>query len=300
VVERTDSYGRALITAYVSATQVTAKVQRAFSAFPTSAGAAFGSGSWTLQADHIAKTGYNSDTIHYSALGAYTMGNAIKNKLSGIVPARSPLAVAISYNINSHGISATTANSIGWNIWEHAPWESTGGTVTGPSTGTAPKGWTVGGAPASTTCAASVIDSPFGPGKALQLNMTNASGAAATFQAYMQSGVLAFRTTLGGEYIIEIPFEITGDLVAKEFWAEPAFTVDGVGSTAGVMHWNMASVATEAVPAVWSGVLRSQPFKIPAGSSLSGFTVYCKMKLWGNTSTDSLLKIGNTSVLRVS
>jgi len=299
VVERTDTYGRALITAYVSATQVTAKIQRAFSAFPTSAGAAFGSGSWTLQADHIAKPGYNSDTIHYSPRGAYYVAKDFVADPGFDLPKRSPLAVSISDNINSHGVSASSDDSIGWNVWEHAPWESTGGTVTGPSTGTAPKGWTVGGAPASTTCASSVIDSPFGPGKALQLSVTSSAGAATTQQAYMSSGALAFRVIPEGQYVIEIPFEITGDLVAKEFWAEPSVTIDGVGGTLGVMHWNMATTEAEAVPDVWSGMLRSQLFTLPPGSSLSSFSVYCKIKLWNSTSIPVVVKIGNTSVERV-
>jgi len=296
VVERTDTYGRALITGYTSATEVTAKIQRVFSAFPTSAGAAFGSGSWTLQADHIAQTGYNTDTIHYSARGAYAVGSAIYDVLSPIVPPRSPLAVSVSDNVNSHGISISTDASIGWNVWEHAPWESTGGTVTGPSTGTAPRGFVVSAAPASTTVAASVVDSPFGPGKALQLSVESAAGAAATIQA-STSSALAFRATPGGSYIAEIPFSMTGDLVAKEFWCEPLFTVDGVGYTLGVMGWNMATDESQAVPNVWSGMLRSQEFTLPSGT-LSGATLYFKLKLWNSTSAPVVLTIGNVSVLR--
>lgn len=297
VVERTNTYGRALITAYTSATTVTAKIQRPFSAFPGNSGAAFGSGSWTLQADHIAKIGYNSDSIHYSARGAYTIGAAIASVLSPLVPPRSPLAQSISDNINSHGISASTSASIGWNVWEHSPWESTGGTVTAPSTGTAPLGWTVSGAPTSTTVASSVVDSPFGPGKALQLSIGSTAGAAATIQAFMASSPLAFRVTASGKYILEIPFSITGDLVAKEFWAEPLITVDSISSTIGSMNLAMASAEAEGVPAAWSGMLRSQEIELPAGT-LSSAAVYVKLKLWNSTSVPVVLTVGNTSLLR--
>lgn len=303
-VERTDTYGRALITAYTNATTVTAKIQRTFSATPASAGAAFGSGSWTLQADHIAKVGYNADTIHYSAVGAYTVGLAIKNKLSGVVPSRSPLAVSVSDNIVSMGIDPLTSASVGWNVWQHAPWEPTGGTVSSPSTGVAPKGWVVSAAPTGTTVASAVVDSPFGPGKALELTVESTAGAATSqatsevIQAYMTG--IAFNAVPSGKYICEIPFSITGDLVPKEFTAEPTATVDGVGGSIGVMHWAMAQIEAEAVPGVWSGMLRSQEFSIPPGTTLSAFSVYCKLRLWNSTSVPVVLTIGNTSMLRTA
>ncbi len=113
-----------------------------------------------------AASGMLYDNLHPAPKGAFAIATAIKAALIGKYPAGQYL---VSSNSDNYGADATNSN-----IWDNAPWTTSGGTVNAPATGTAATGHVID-ATGSVTAAASVPARSDGIGYNQQLELTPAA-----------------------------------------------------------------------------------------------------------------------------
>ena len=113
-----------------------------------------------------AASGVLYDNLHPAPKGALAMGTAVKNVLTGRFPAGQYL---VSSNSDNYGADAGNSN-----IWDNAPWTTTGGTVNAPATGTAATGHVID-ATGSLTAVASVPARADGIGYNQRLVLTPAA-----------------------------------------------------------------------------------------------------------------------------
>lgn len=192
-----------------------------------------------------------SDGIHWTALGAFTVGTAANTATSNIANLYDDRT---NSNADNYG-----ANAVNRNLLDNAPWTNSGGTVTGPVTGTMAAGWQVYKGGGVTVATASIPARSDGYGYDATLATTptanNDVGAIATV-----AGVPNARLSANTDYRFDMSVAVSGISGSnlKQLVCASQPTVDGVAlyMAAGLYGSNTAQPTAD-----WNGVVRSPYFK---------------------------------------
>jgi hypothetical protein len=200
---------------------------------------------------------YDTDNIHAVGKGQYYVAKAIFNAVNSLIPANSPL-------VNSTAESLVAGVNT-YNVIDNAPWTSSGGSVTGPATGTAATGITVERLSGSTgACVASVVARSDGVGFDQRMVVTPA-GVESWIMRSNTGGAIILGLT-GGEYrrlILSMSVSGVAGSTLLACYAYFSVTVDGVSyqTTLGG-----SIVSPNQLTEDFSGVLVSEPTMIPVGT----------------------------------
>jgi len=236
-----------------------------------------------------AAAGMLYDNLHPAPKGALAVATAAKAVLQNNVFAPSLL---VSSNSDNYGTNAANTN-----ICDSAPWTTTGGTVTGPATGTAAAGFNVEVGAGSPTIVASVQARADGIGYNQRIVAT--SSAASDIARIRTAGnTMNARFVSGGSYELACEFSLTnvaGSNLSK-INCPISLTLDGqLYTVSGALITSSNGSITGNI----TGILRSPVFTLPAFSSCTAAIAYFDLT-FSAAGTAITMDVGRLSLRRVA
>ena len=236
-----------------------------------------------------AASGMLYDNLHPSPKGALAVATAAKSVLQGKVFAPSLL---VSSNSDNYG-----TNSSNTNICDSAPWTNTGGTVTGPATGTAAAGFTIEVGAGSPTIVASVQARSDGIGYNQRIVATS-SAASDVARLRSAGNTMNSRFVSGGSYELVCEFSLTnvaGSNLSK-INCPISLTLDGQLYT---VSGPLITSSNGSITGDITGILRSPAFTLPAFSSCTAAIAYFDLT-FSAAGTAITMDVGRLSLRRVA
>lgn len=236
-----------------------------------------------------AASGMLYDNLHPAPKGALAIATAAKAVLQNKV---FPPSLLVSSNSDNYGANA--ANS---NICDSAPWTTSGGTVTGPATGTAAAGFNIEVGAGSPTIVASVQARADGIGYNQRIVATS-SAASDVARIRTAGNTFNSRFVSGGLYELVCDFSLTnvaGSNLSK-INCPISLTLDGQLYTVSAP---LITSSNGAISSDISGVMRSPVFTLPAFTACTAAIAYFDLT-FSASGTAVTMDIGRLSLRRIT
>lgn len=235
-----------------------------------------------------AASGMLYDNLHPAPKGALAVASACKAVLQNKIFSPSLL---VSSNSDNYGTNAANTN-----ICDSAPWTTSGGTVTGPATGTAAAGFNIEVGAGSPSLVASVQPRADGIGYNQRIVVT-ASAASDVARIRSAGNTMNARFVSGGSYELVCDFSLTnvaGSNLSK-INCPISLTLDG---TLYTVSGPLITSSNGSITSDIAGIMRSPVFTLPAFAACTAAIAYFDLTFSAAGSAITM-DIGRLSVRRV-